>query len=305
MEQTILTRLLEISIYSTALFLIVWLFRSVFSKLLSPRLKYALWFLVVLRLCLPVTLESGLHLFTLPAETAQPQMAATPTAALTEQPVIPQAEEPVLDGGAVLPAAQTDVSQNVAPEKTATQLNWRQWLLIAWAIGFVVVLGASVALMLQLRARLKRLGCEPGEKTQALYRKIREQMGIRASVPMLLMPDIKSPALTVEPFPRLLLPDRLIFAASAESMAFAMAHELMHFKRRDYLVCLLLLLLRAVYWFHPVAWGLVYLMRLDMETACDSMVVARFDKERKLSYVNLLLALGEEDSTLAFNRKVV
>ena len=38
-------------------------------------------------------------------------------------------------------------------------------------------------------------------------------------------------------------PDRLIFAASAESMAFAMAHELMHFKRRDYLVCLLLLLL--------------------------------------------------------------
>ena len=64
MEQTILTRLLEITIYSTVLFLIVWLFRSVFTKLLSPQLKYALWFLVVLRLCLPVTLESGLHLYT-------------------------------------------------------------------------------------------------------------------------------------------------------------------------------------------------------------------------------------------------
>ena len=34
MEQTILTRLLEIIVYSTAIFLIVWLFRSVFSKLL-------------------------------------------------------------------------------------------------------------------------------------------------------------------------------------------------------------------------------------------------------------------------------
>ena len=128
-------------------------------------------------------------------------------------------------------------------------------------------------------------------------------MQIRGRVPLLLMPDINSPALTVEPFPRLLLPDRLLFAANAESMAFAMAHELMHYKRKDYLVCLLLLLLRAVYWFHPVAWGLFYLMRLDMETACDSMVVARFDRERKLSYVNLLLALGEENSSFSMQRK--
>jgi len=35
------------------------------------------------------------------------------------------------------------------------------------------------------------------------------------------------------------------------------------------------------------------------------MVVARFDKERKLSYVHLLLALGEEVSPLSLNRKVV
>ena len=93
--------------------------------------------------------------------------------------------------------------------------------------------------------RLRRLGCEPGEKTTALYEQIKEQMQIRGRVPLLLMPDITSPALTVEPLPRLLLPDRLIFAANAESMAFAMAHELMHYKRKDYLVCLLLLLLRA------------------------------------------------------------
>ena len=305
MEQTILSRLLEIIIYSTALFLIVWLFRTLFQKLLSPQLKYALWFLVVLRLCIPVTLESGLHFFTLPAQAAPQITAPAQVDVIGPQPVLPQTEAPALDGGVVQQPVQQDNAQQAAIKKTAKPLSWQQWVLIVWAAGFVVVFGTSFVLMMQLRARIRRLGCEPGAKTQAQYEDIRKQMGIRACVPMLLMPDIKSPALTVEPSPRLLLPDRLIFAANAESMAFAMAHELMHYKRKDYIVCQLLLLLRAVYWFHPVAWGLLYLMRLDMETACDSMVVARFDKERKLSYVNLLLALGEEDDARSMSRKVV
>lgn len=306
MELTIFTRLLEITIYSTALFLIVWLFRSVFSRLLSPQLKYALWFLVVLRLCIPVTLESGLHLFTIDATSAP---AVINTAPAVQQPdwdvAAPQADAPVLDGGADPQQPQTEVARSPALIKSVQHLSWQQWLLIVWAAGFAAVFGTSIALMMQLRNRLKRLGCEPGEKTLAQYGDIRRQMKIRGDVPLVLMPDITSPALTVEPFPRLLLPDRLIFAANAESMAFAMAHELMHYKRRDYLVCLLLLLLRAVYWFHPVAWALLHLMRLDMETACDSMVVARFDKDRKLSYVNLLLALGEDVSPGSLNRKVV
>ena len=306
MEQIILTRLLELSVYSTAIFLIVWLFRTVFSKQLSPRLKYALWFLVVLRLCIPVTLESGLHLFTLPAQSTPASATATPAnVSAAPQIVLPQDGEPVLDGGTVQPEPQSDAVQNPIMIKPVQRLSWQQWLLIVWGTGFLVVLGGSIVLMVQLRIRLRRFGCEPGEKTLALYADIKREMNIRGKVPLLLMPDITSPALTVEPFPRLLLPDRLIFAANAESMAFAMAHELMHYKRRDYLMCLLLLLLRAAYWFHPVAWGLLYLMRLDMETACDSMVVARFDKERKLSYVNLLLALGEEDPTVSFKRKVV
>ena len=303
MEQTILTRLLEILIYSTVLFLAVWLFRTIFSKQLSPRLKYALWFLVVLRLCIPVTFESGLHLFTVEATPASSTVSANPAAQQqTQAEGLPQTSAPQLDG-ATSPQRQPVDALSPALNRSAMHLSWQQWLLIVWAAGFVLVLGVSGTLMVQLRLRLRRLGCEPGEKTGALYEQIKQEMQIRGRVPILLMPDINSPALTVEPFPRLLLPDRLIFAANAESMAFAMAHELMHYKRKDYLVCLLLLLLRAVYWFHPVAWGLFHLMRLDMETACDSMVVARFDRERKLSYVNLLLALGEETSSFSMQRK--
>jgi beta-lactamase regulating signal transducer with metallopeptidase domain len=148
----------------------------------------------------------------------------------------------------------------------------------------------------QLNRRVRRLGCCPGEKTQRLYQTVKDSMRIRARVPINLMPDIKSPALTVQFRPKLLLPDRLLYQADQEHMAFAMAHELMHFKRRDYLVCLLLVLLRAIFWFNPVVWVMPRLLRMDMESACDAMVVRTMDKQQKLNYVNLLLSLGAEDA---------
>jgi beta-lactamase regulating signal transducer with metallopeptidase domain len=273
--------------------LAVLLVRLLLRRWLSPALKYALWFIVLLRLLVPVTLESGFHLISLPQN-------QTPTVAL--QPVGTTAE-PIVDAAAPStepePAADAPAGMQTktdSPRVSAQPLTLWQWLLIAWAAGFALVLTAHLALSLQLNRRIKQLGCPPGERTQTLYREVKQGMRIRADVPIVLMADIKSPALTVQFRPKLLLPDRLLYAADREHMAFAMAHELMHYRRRDYLVCLLISLLRAVYWFNPVVWIMPRILRLDMESACDAMVVKSMSREQKLSYVNLLLALAEETS---------
>lgn len=293
MPKEILTRLLEITVYSAVLMLAVLLVRYLLRRWLSPALKYALWFIVLLRLLVPVTLESGFHLISLP-QNQTPTVALQPVGT-TAEPIVdaaaPSAEpEPAADA----PAGMQTVTDS--PRVSAKPLTLWQWLLIAWAVGFGLVLAAHLTLSLQLNRRVKQLGCPPGERTQALYREVKQGMRIRADVPIVLMADIKSPALTVQLRPKLLLPDRLLYAADREHMAFAMAHELMHYRRRDYLVCLLISLLRAVYWFNPVVWIMPRILRLDMESACDAMVVKSMSREQKLSYVNLLLALAEETS---------
>ena len=69
MEQTILNALLQITVYSAAIFLAVLAARAALQKWISPALRYALWFLVLLRLCIPVTIESGFHPIRLPQAT--------------------------------------------------------------------------------------------------------------------------------------------------------------------------------------------------------------------------------------------
>lgn len=297
MENAILTRLLEITIYSAVIFVAVVLFRFLLAKWLSPSLKYMLWFLVVLRLVVPATFESGFHFITLPGEEAAVTAPAEADAAAATPGVL---SEPALDGGTIVssvtddPGAKESTTPATVTPETET-LSWRQWLLIAWLAGFVLILAVYGILNRRLSRRIHRIGCSPGEKTEQLYQQVKDGMKIRARVPIRLMPDIKSPALTVQLMPKLLLPDRLLYRTDQEHMAFAMAHELMHYKRRDHLVCLLIVLLRAIFWFNPVVWIMPRLMRMDMESACDARVVRTMDKAQKLNYVNLLLALGEED----------
>ena len=57
----ILKVFIEISLTGTIMIGLVWGFRAVFSKKISPTVTVALWFAVLLRLCVPFTIESPIH----------------------------------------------------------------------------------------------------------------------------------------------------------------------------------------------------------------------------------------------------
>ncbi len=299
MEAAVLNRLIEITVYSAALFAGVLLFRFLLGRWLSPALKYALWFLVVLRLVVPVTLESGFHFISLPGQIPQTAPAAVSATPLQS---VPADDGPPLPNGQAQPAplplqtARQPAAQR--PEKSALSLNWRQWLLVAWATGFMAVLGAHLALSLRLERRVLKCGRALGPGALRLYRSIKADLGIRARLPVLVMDDLTSPALTAQLRPRLLLPDMLARNASSEQLLFSLLHELLHYRRRDYLVCILLTLLRAVWWFNPVVWLMPRFLRADMESACDAQAVRKLDRRQKLRYANLLLELGQRNPRL-------
>ena len=82
MERTV-DILIEISIYSAVITAFILLFRAAFKKRISPKVQYAMWLLLVLRLMLPVTIESGFHVKSLlperPASVVQEESIFEPT----------------------------------------------------------------------------------------------------------------------------------------------------------------------------------------------------------------------------------
>ena len=95
----ILQTLLEISIYAPILFGITILLKRLLKDKLSPFLHYAIWSLFLLRLLLPVTLDSPVQFFSLPAQSSaasapvsQPETASAPRQDAVDSAALPQAE---------------------------------------------------------------------------------------------------------------------------------------------------------------------------------------------------------------------
>lgn len=60
---------------------------------------------------------------------------------------------------------------------------------------------------------------------------------------------------------------------SESSLRSALLHELAHIRRRDWLLQFMANVVCAVYWFHPLAWGLNRRMQMEAEESCDDMVL--------------------------------
>lgn len=60
--------LFEVTIYSGVIFIAIILLKVCFKSKMSPLMHYAIWLVLVLRLTLPVTIASPVHIFVIPAE---------------------------------------------------------------------------------------------------------------------------------------------------------------------------------------------------------------------------------------------
>ncbi|HET6845016.1 MAG TPA: M56 family metallopeptidase [Candidatus Angelobacter sp.] len=75
--------------------------------------------------------------------------------------------------------------------------------------------------------------------------------------------------------PAIVLPTWLLKQVSAQELEHILLHELAHLRRRDDWTNLAQKVLKAVLFFHPLAWWIEHKLSLDREMACDDAVLAQ------------------------------
>ena len=293
----VLNILLEITIYSGILFCAIMLLKLCFKNRMSPFLHFVVWGLLIARLLIPVTLESAVHLFVIPAETSSET---------ENQEHMPKSRtEPALDTDTYYPGhaqLQTNVSgqaQSAAMSSTETKntptiqqttsLSTEEILLAVWLTGAAIGVLYLAGLYVLLRRRIKRNAQKPTQHFIKLFNEVKAELNIKRNVKIMGQCEYGTPAVL---FPNIvLMPVGTVVSLSDDEVKFVLRHELMHFKRRDHITGLLLSLLNAVYWFNPIVWLASRQIHADMETACDSGVVRHFSSEEKTAYAAVILSL--------------
>ena len=249
----------------SALIAVVLLVRAIFKNRVPKRMLYALWLVVLLKLCLPGTLVS---LPVLPAEDA-----AVP-AQSAERPV---QTAPVIQRPAqTVTKPQTPAQQPVSPvqetaKPAAKPLTTAQILQIAWFSGSALLGLWLFGTWLTFTIRLHR---------------DRRFLGKRGGTCIYVSGAVKSPCLAGL-IPAVYLTEDVLQADEAELI---LRHELTHLRHLDFLWSLCRTAAVTVYWWNPFIWLAAICSKRDAELACDEAVAAKLPENKRLAYARAILA---------------
>ena len=145
------------------------------------------------------------------------------------------------------------------------------WLAAIWMLGTslsLLMLAAGIARLAWLTAHARRAS----DRWVAFTERIRREHRLRRKVRVLLSdhPSLLATWGVLRP--------RIIFPAAAATwpddlVQIILHHEIAHIRRCDWLTQMCGELLRAVYWFNPIAWLACRRLRAESEQACDDDVL--------------------------------
>lgn len=286
--------LVQVALYSAAITAGILLFRFILKNRISSKLQYLMWWLLILRLLMPVTPDIGLHFNLQDMLLKQAHQAELPTPApvLDVAPASVSSAQPSYES--VTPAVQpnTDVapSQHVNPAKST---DWYSIVFVVWLLGAIGFLGWLIFVKLRYYESLQHLMASGPKEAYELYGMCCKELGVKP-LPLWIVNKSMSPGIAFFGEPVLLVP--LSLCGDESRLRFALLHELTHKKRGDHYMTLLLNILRAVYWFDPVVHFAFSELRADMESACDSDVLAYIGHEQKRGYLTVILDMFSYDT---------
>ncbi|MBI1904259.1 MAG: DUF1559 domain-containing protein [Planctomycetia bacterium] len=183
------------------------------------------------------------------------------------------------------------------PTETAAEnpSSWR-WPGVFAAVLLVLAVAGLARLVLGLLAvrRLRKRASPIDEPELAgLVRNLAAQLGCRGRTEVRESRELTTAATVGWLRPTVLLPSQWRNWSPAE-LRCALAHELAHIERRDFLACLLAQAAVALHFYHPLVHWLARRMRVELELAADAAVVERVIEPA--TYVKTLAQMALRES---------
>lgn len=163
------------------------------------------------------------------------------------------------------------------------------WLVGIWVLGtaFFSLRFAWNYLALTVLRRKSSSIIDP--QVLQLIQQVKTSLGLRQNIRFFSNPSLSS-ALTFGHFiPVVILPAALLCQTPPALLEALIRHELIHIRRADFLVNLLLTLLQILFFYHPLIWVLSRRIQELREEACDEAVL--LSGCNKLAYAEALLHL--------------
>ncbi len=255
----------------------------------SPRFKYLLWLLVIIRLFLP----PSFYLPTGVGNWGRALLHSESGRIITE----------TFQGNISNPTIDFD-NTGFQPDKSelpvSESLRLNSILYLVWMLCVASLSGWLIRKLVWFKNTLKH-SSSPPQTILNLVKIYSEKLGIRHELDVRVSERISSPIVGGIFEPVILIPGSILRKMTLEELAPVIVHELAHIKRYDWLINWLQVLSSIIYFFHPLLWFANRQIRIEREKACDDIVLLTTNTTRKGYVGSLLKVLDKISHRYLFN----
>ena len=253
--------------------LVITVIRALAMNRVPKRTFPVLWGCVLARLLVPVSLPSGLSIYSLLGRKTASVLTAAPAAVM-----------PAVSAGQAAAAQQSAVTAGTSVSV------WS----IVWLAGMLLC-AAFFAAAYWRCSREFQMSFPVAHDAAARWLRahpLRRRISIRQS------DRVASPLTFGILHPVILMPKKTDWDDET-ALSYVLEHEFVHIRRFDMLFKLLLIAAACAHWFNPLVWVLYVLANRDLELSCDEAVVRHFGTGTRASYANVLIRMEETKSGFA------
>jgi len=294
---TILNSLANTTLIITPLILLVLILVPVLDRKFASCGRYVLWLMVIAGLIIPLFAFIPNPVMrvemSIPATFTQP----VPVQEWEQTTIHTMPSQPVIISGSEAPVSGTQTIANTGMYSTATpvaniasNISARHILLFAWLFGLLFSAIYHTKSYISFKRFIKRWQKpETNPQILAILDVTKRSMGITATIGLDRCKGINAPMLIGFTNPTILLP---ACEYNQEELYFIFLHELVHFKRRDLLYKLALVVVKCIYWFNPAVHMMAKQANKDIETICDSLTITGLGMASRKKYSEILLSMA-------------
>lgn len=301
MFENIIKAILEITLYSSILIIIVLAIKSLFARKLNTKIMMFLWILILARLLLPITLDSPVHISQVIASfQSKPQHVVssnnTPENNITIDNQYSSAQYSnhetayTPQSATVYPSSQKieDMPQSLTQKIKQVFINW-EVLFCIWLLGMMTFFAVNLTRMIVFNKKIKACQAVSRSKIATQINIYKHQLNIKKGIHFVECDYVNIPLVYGLIRPTILIPTGFLGTITKSKINCIILHEMCHIKRKDALKNYLWLLAKTVYWFNPLVWFAYKSYLDDVEIGCDEMVLHYLNEDEKIQYTSSLL----------------
>ncbi|WP_155592222.1 M56 family metallopeptidase [Lysinibacillus cavernae] len=286
MIQNLFLNILEISLIMSVVILIMYAITPILDKKYVARWKYYVWLVITIRLLIPITYTIPDAPFHVSAVQISPESNHL-NELLTNDIISDEIQSPkVIEN-------QNEKKESFFDEMSLLHIGTVLWVVGALLFSFYHVFGYIIFVK-----NIKRWSIEAGPNERKIFSELKGSLGIKRKVSLRKSTKIQSPMMFGMFKPTVVIP---CIEYSETDLYLILKHELIHYKRHDIELKVMLFIVRTLYWFNPFVHLMSKKFDETIEMICDEYVISGKDSIYKKRYMETILHSIKQPS----NRKSV